>query len=154
MSYSHTQPARWMLIGLAVGALTAGTASLATREPVGLVPAGILGICALLFHSLRVDVDEVGVRIRFGPGLIRRSYPWERIHSARPVRTKWWHGWGIHRTPQGWLYNVEGLDAVEVELMDGKKVLIGTDEPERLATAIEAGLRSTESQRSTGEKKV
>ena len=42
----------------------------------------------------------------------------------------------------GWLYNVSGFDAVELELASGKLCRIGTDEPGRLLHAIEqaAGL--------------
>jgi hypothetical protein len=36
------------------------------------------------------------------------------------------------------LFNVSGLDAVEVELVDGKRIRIGTDEPQALVAAIRA----------------
>ena len=40
----------------------------------------------------------------------------------------------------GWLFNVSGLQAVEIFLRSGKKYRIGTDEPERLVEAIRANL--------------
>ena len=30
------------------------------------------------------------------------------------VRNKWWHGWGVRWVPGGSMYNVWGLDAVEL----------------------------------------
>jgi hypothetical protein len=47
-----------------------------------------------------------------------------------------WYGWSIRLTPHGWLYSVSGLAAVELTLQDGKRLRIGTDEPERLCQAI------------------
>ena len=57
-----------------------------------------------------------------------------------PIRIRWWHGWGIHLTPYGWLYNVSGFDAVAITLRDGRKVAFGTDDPDGLTTAIRAGV--------------
>jgi hypothetical protein len=37
----------------------------------------------------------------------------------------------------GWLYNVAGLDAVEIETTEGDVIRIGTDEPDRLANALQ-----------------
>jgi len=36
-----------------------------------------------------------------------------------------------------WVYNVSGLEAVEVTLRSGKRFRIGTDEPEALLTALQ-----------------
>jgi len=52
------------------------------------------------------------------------------------VKNPWYYGWGIRFTPHGWLYNVSGLHAVEIELKNGKKYRIGTDVPENLEKAI------------------
>jgi len=57
------------------------------------------------------------------------------------VRNKWWWGWGIRRIHDGWLYNVSGLNAVELVMGNGKKFRIGTDQPRRLADSIQARLR-------------
>jgi hypothetical protein len=56
------------------------------------------------------------------------------------VRNKWWYGWGIRLTPHGWLFNVGGLDAVELELASGRKFRIGTDEPQGLLNAIRTAM--------------
>jgi len=37
----------------------------------------------------------------------------------------------------GWMYNVWGLDAVELNLTSGKVFRIGTDEPAELLAAVE-----------------
>ena len=50
-------------------------------------------------------------------------------------------GWGIRLIPNGWLWNVSGLGAVELSLVNGQRFRIGTDEPEQLATAIQGALK-------------
>jgi len=54
------------------------------------------------------------------------------------VRNQWWWGWGIRLIPGGWLYNVSGLDAVELKMKNGRIFRIGTDEAQRLAEFIQA----------------
>ncbi len=58
---------------------------------------------------------------------------------SRPAianHNRWYYGWGIRLTPQGWLWNVAGLDAVELTFSNGKKFRIGTDEPGKLLEAL------------------
>ena len=54
------------------------------------------------------------------------------------MRNLWYYGWGIRYTPHGWLFNVSGLDAVELELKNGRTWRVGTDEPVELLAAIQA----------------
>ena len=63
------------------------------------------------------------------------------ITSARAVTTHWIYGWGVRWIPRGWLWNVSGLDGVELALVSGRRFRIGTDEPEQLAAAIQGALR-------------
>lgn len=106
----------------------------------GLTLAAVVALLLAGFGSLEVRVDEDAVRLRFGVGLIRRTIALDRIESAARVRNRWWYGWGIRLTPHGWLWNVAGLDAVELRLTDGKLFRIGTDDPEGLQGALEARL--------------
>ena len=43
---------------------------------------------------------------------------------------------GIRLTRHGWMWNISGLDAVELEYKDGKKFRIGTNQPQKLCQAI------------------
>ena len=100
--------------------------------PLALVVVVIVG----LFSSLTVEVTADELTWFFGPGVWRKTIARAEIVGAAVVTNKWWWGWGVHLTPRGWLYNVEGLQAVEVELKDGKTLRIGSDEPEKLARAL------------------
>ena len=100
----------------------------------------IILICTLLFDSLTVRVSQQFIQIDFGIGIIRKQFAIAKIQSATIVRNKWYCGWGIRLTPHGWLYNVAGLDAVEIRLNNGKRYRIGTDEPKELHKAINSAL--------------
>lgn len=72
----------------------------------------------------------------FGWGWPRRVIDVADITAFRPVRNKWWYGFGIRVISGGWMYNVWGLDAVELDLASGRKFRIGTDETIDLAAAL------------------
>jgi len=59
------------------------------------------------------------------------------------VHNHWYYGRGIKLTPHGWLFNVSGFDAVEIQLKNGRKYRIGTDEPDALLAAIESAALDT-----------
>jgi hypothetical protein len=108
------------------------------------VTTGLLLLFSLiLFYKLTVQVTEEKLRIQFGIGLIRRSWLLSDIVSTEIIRYPWWYGWGIHFTPHGTIFNVSGFTAVAVRLKSGRTALIGTDEPEKLRTAIEEFRSST-----------
>jgi hypothetical protein len=96
----------------------------------------------VLFASLTVEVTETEVGLAFGPGLIRKRFLVSDVEDARVVTNPWYYGWGIHLTPHGWLFNVSGSQAVELDLKTKRKVRIGTDEPTRLLDAIRRAMSS------------
>ena len=96
----------------------------------------VMTLVLMAFHSLTVDVDRERIRVRFGWSPFGRTDRIDKVRDAREVRNRWYYGWGIRLTPHGWLYNVSGFDAIEVEFEGGKKVRIGTDEPRELLRAI------------------
>lgn len=81
-------------------------------------------------------MNDNEVRWHFGPGLWTYRIPRADIDSARPVRNSWLNGFGIRMRPGFRLYNVSGLDAVELRLKTGDIRRIGTDDPNGLATAL------------------
>lgn len=138
--YDHTQPGtviRVALGGTGIFCLLLGLLPLgsAVRTVFWITGSG-MGLLCLLFHSLRVVVDRKQVLVIFGAGLVRFRFPLAEIGAVQVVQNRWSHGWGIHLTPDGWTYNVSGYDAVELTKTNGKKVRIGTDDPERLCEAI------------------
>ena len=102
--------------------------------------AVINGIVFVLFHSLTVRISPSDIAISFGVGLIRKRFPIGDIRSVRTVRNRWYNGFGIRKIRGGWLYNVSGFDAIEIQLKNERKYRIGTDQPKKLLAAVESAL--------------
>jgi len=102
----------------------------------------VLGTVTVLFSSLTVVIKNGFLQIRFGPRLIRKTFALKDIESCRVVKTPWYYGWGIRKIQKGWLYNVSGFMAVELQMKNGKKYRIGTNVPEKLNQAIQHSLRA------------
>jgi hypothetical protein len=106
-----------------------------------LLPAGVMLMITLLFKDLTVTVDEKEVTASFGVKLFKKKIPLNEIVSCKKVRNRWYYGYGIRYGRGFVLYNISGLDAVELEIKGKKrKVRIGTDEPDELCAAITSRL--------------
>lgn len=139
--YRHTQPGTVVRLVLGASVLLMAILSFGLREE--LVALVILFVCMLLmavlmwaFGSLTVVVEEDVIRVWFGPGWIGKRIPLQLVHGAMPVRNKWWWGLGLRHYGKGWLWNVSGLDAVELHLDGDRFTRIGTDDRTALAVAI------------------
>lgn len=138
--YEHTQPGTLMIVISVVAALVcaafAYSDTSASRWIAGAIALGMI-ILAFLFSSLTVIVNDQDVRWYFGPGAWSYSTARSDIESAQAVRNSWTNGWGI-RVGSGFrLYNVSGLNAVELKLKGGEVRRIGTDDPAGLAAALQ-----------------
>ena len=143
MRYRHTQSG-WIMVGTC-GAILLLFACLplpsrAPHQLLLLATTLLVAVVVMLFGALTVEVDDTTIRLRFGVGLIRKTFSLADVASCRPVRNPGWWGWGIRLIPGGWLYNVSGLDAVELVLKNGKTFRIGTDEPQVLKDFIQVKL--------------
>jgi hypothetical protein len=141
MRYKHTQIGYLIiggLFGIAIFLAITGIVAPAGRDGVliSAIIEVILLICAIVFSKLTIKIDGESLEASFATGLIRKKVRLAEIAEFEPVRISWWHGWGIHLTPYGWLYNVSGLDAVAITLRNGRKFALGTDDIDGLVNAI------------------
>ena len=116
MPYRHTQRGTLTIIlCLAFAAFDAAIVWRSGQWPAAAV-AVVLVAVALVFSSLTVEVGENELRWYFGPGFWSYRLPLDDIEAVAAVRNRWWNGFGIRRGPGFRLYNVSGLDAVELRL--------------------------------------
>lgn len=102
----------------------------------------ILPAVIVVFNSLTVEIEDHKLRCYFGPGLWTYRLPLNEIESVTAVHNHWWNGFGIRTAPGFTLYNVSGLDAVELKLKSGGVKRIGTDDPTGLAAALQSATLS------------
>lgn len=147
-SYKHTQIGYLLIfITFVVLMIFAQIQISARTEPVSYDSGSNVVVSTLMalilfilasFSTLTVAIDEQLLKIRFGWGIYRKTFPLSDIASVRKVKNKWYYGWGIRLWlwPKMVIYNISGFDAVELAMNNGKVYRIGTDEPDKLAAAI------------------
>ena len=110
-----------------------------TNFAVTAIMALILFILAS-FSTLTVSTNEQFLKIRFGWGIFRKKFPLTEIAAIRKVKNHWYYGWGVRLWfwPYMWIFNVSGIDAIEIRMKNGKIYRIGTDEPIQLESAIKS----------------
>jgi len=142
IEYEHTQ---YGYTGILTLVLMVGTAWFSLPETFAesmwmglLMVLFVVGIVAVTFWFSRlvVTVAEGAITAVFGLGKPHRAIQLSDVADVHQVRNRWIQGLGVRRVANGWMYNVWGLDAVEVELKSGTVFRIGTDDVDRLHAAI------------------
>ena len=93
----------------------------------------------LITVRLVTDVDRAELSVGMRGLWRKRHVPLAAIRSAAPVRfdpAAEYGGYGIRSGPRGLAYIAEGNRAVQLELKDGSKLLIGSQRADELAARI------------------
>jgi len=118
--------------------------------PIGVVLLLLITLAVpvlLLAARSIVDVDREQITIRF-----RFIWPTRRI-AIRDVRRAYalkyrplidYGGYGVRLGLKGWAYNVSGDEGVLVEMDGGSRLMIGSQRPRELESAIAAAKRELE----------
>ena len=139
--YRHTQIGYLLITLYSIAILFLGYLNIMTNfHPLALIGLIIVLMVLGTFARLTVTVDDQMIRIQFGVRIIRKNFPLKEIEAYRVVKNPWYYGWGIRFTPRGWLFNVSGFSAIELQMKNGKRYRIGTDDPDNLAAALDETL--------------
>jgi len=142
MEYQHTQWGFFSIVTLLVCAVVVISVTTSGDGPSTMsmvATAGfmvVLLVVVLAFSRLEVTVTGGRVVAAFLFGRPRREIELGDVTAVREVRNSWIQGWGIRKTSAGWMYNVWGLDAVELELTSGEVFRIGTDDSGNLFAVL------------------
>jgi len=99
-----------------------------------------LVIVGFLFHGLTIKVTDEEVSWGFGPGVFGKKIKLSDIEDVKAVTNTFRHGVGVRITHDGWVYAVHGFSAVALELKDGTAIRLGTNEQEKLLSALNSAL--------------
>ena len=140
--YQRTQRARAdvlaklyliLLLALVVGFLDPATALPALALTASILTTAIL---FLGFRSLMVTVTAAEVQLAYSLGWPNKRIERSGIVSAEALQVPWWNEGGIRVVSKGWIWNIWGLGTVQITFSDGRRLLIGTDDPEGLTAAL------------------
>ena len=98
----------------------------------------IFGLIILFwFVRLKTEIDQNEIRMNFFPFVSKRT-KWDEIKSVEIIDYGFVGGWGIRLwTKYGTVYNIKGNKGLAIELVNGKKFLIGTQREKELKKFIE-----------------
>ena len=109
-----------------------------------LIITGLTIALTLLFMKFRLDtkISKEGIYVRFFPfNLKYKHYAWENLTKSyvrqySPISE--YGGWGLRLGlfGEGKAYNVSGDKGLQLEFIDNKKLLIGTNKPEELTETL------------------
>lgn len=97
-----------------------------------------------LLHSLKLTtkIDGNGTHYQFFPFHLRfRTVPWASMESCAirqysPIME--YGGWGLRWSPRnGMAFNVAGNMGIQIYLKTGKKILLGTQDPEKAKDTLQ-----------------
>jgi hypothetical protein len=135
-AYEHRQWAPWSIVIVLVLIAAISYARHGGEALVALLV--FVGIIVVGFARLTTQVDRNGVLWSFTFGVPGGHVNFADLDHAEITRTNMFEGWGIHWTVwHGWLWNVSGFRAVELFYRNGRRVTLGTDDPQGLFDAIE-----------------
>jgi len=145
----------WALVAMCAGLMWYASATqLLLHRPFGdrPMPDALLVVFWLVFGiglpalflsgKLVTEVRSDGIYVRFVP--FHRSFhriafselKRYEVRTYRPIIE--YGGWGIRYSCSGKAYNVSGRHGLQLELLNGKRLLIGSQQPEELLRAIQA----------------
>ncbi len=141
--YREVQPPYlWVRLLLVVVGLLPILAVL-SGEPAwpGLLPSGVALLLLLLFIPHTIELQHRVLRVSFGLlRLVSWTFPLQDIEKAEAVTYlpfKSYLGWGIRRGRDKSLgLTMRGNRGVMLQLRDGRRVLVGSQQPDDLVLAI------------------
>lgn len=96
-------------------------------------------ILGLSLIRLKTRVDDKGISIQFIPFVFNRLWKWEDIQEVyiRKYSFMDYGGWGYRFNSQGTAFTTKGKYGVQIVLKNGKRILVGTQNPDELRFYIE-----------------
>jgi hypothetical protein len=155
VEYSEIQPQKWWM-----WALMAGISAIFIFGTIWQVVLGntfgnnpvsdavlIITTVIMLIYSitmstpkLKTCINNVGVYVRYFPFSLKSAFfAWDDIEKVRVVTynaLSQYGGWGVRHGYKKKAYIVSGKYGLELELKNGRKILIGTQNPEELEKII------------------
>lgn len=95
----------------------------------------------LMYCTLKTKIDETGITYQFIPfHLNKKGIYWsevKKVYVRRYNPLLEYGGWGYRIGKSGKAYNAKGNQGIQLELKNGKKLLLGTQKPKEAQQVID-----------------
>jgi hypothetical protein len=114
----------------------------ANMGAVRFISIAIPAVIAILFYLFRLEtkIDDSGMYYKFYPfHLMDNKLEWnliDRVYVRKYQPIFEYGGWGIRGFGKNRALNVSGNMGIQIELKNGKKLLLGTQKPEEAESVI------------------
>lgn len=105
-------------------------------RPMFLTIEGVLVVIALAFSTMTIRVTSTALEWWFAFGLLHQRKALAEIVQVGTIATPVLAGFGYRVSDTGAIWRVNGSTAVLFDLVDGKRLALGSDEPERAVAAV------------------
>lgn len=100
-------------------------------------------VCLLLISiQLKTEIKEEGIYVRLFPFHLKyKFFPWAllaKVYLRRYAPIREYGGWGLRRSLFGYgiAYNIRGKQGLQLVFKSGKKILIGTQESDKVQNIL------------------
>lgn len=111
-------------------------------RPILVATEVIAALVAVPALTMTIRVTPTALEWWLTLGFMRRRMPLADIIGLQPWQTTFINGFGYRVSDTGALWRVSGSKAVLFDLADGRRLGLGTDEPDRLIAAVKPLLPS------------
>ncbi|MCA5005005.1 hypothetical protein [Sphingobacterium bovistauri] len=96
----------------------------------------IIGFVLMRLHT---TIDGTGITIRFLPFVSRKQWKWDDIEEIYVTQYSIsdYGGWGYRIGKNGVAYNTKGKYGIQLKLVNGDRVMIGTQHPKEIEKRID-----------------
>lgn len=127
-------------IGMIIEILQKDSISISDIFPICFFVLIFFSIFALLFFTkLHTEICKTGITTKFLPLQKRKTYLWSEIRNIyvrkySPIKE--FGGFGLRGTKKNRALNTYGNWGLQLEFKDGKKLLIGTQQPDQIELVL------------------
>ena len=93
-----------------------------------------------MFSKLSTTVSDGKITLVFKYGFPKKEILFSEIKSAELQKVTNWWGSGVKIMRHGSMWRAWGNTAIAIQKHDGKRIVIGSDNPDELLQAIRSGL--------------
>ena len=95
-----------------------------------------------MFSKLSTTVSDGKISLVFKYGFPKKEILFSEIKSADLQKVTNWWGSGVKIMRHGSMWRAWGNTAIAIQKHDGRRIVIGSDNPDELLQAIRSGLRN------------
>jgi hypothetical protein len=137
--YQKTQVGTAMLVLIAIAYAIEFLVTVSNGPSSGvLVVSAVLACIGVVFSTMTIRVSTDGVEWWFTFGILHQRVSLAEIQFAVTKKVNLLNGLGIRTDGRNWLWIVNGSDAVQLDMRNGRRIMLGSAEAQTVTLFIDS----------------